>query len=515
MELGARGQRVLLIDEGDGRVVHAKAGGFSIRTMEICRRWGVSEAVRNCGFPDDYPLDIVFCTGMQGYELIRESYPSLGAMPIPNESPERRQRCPQMWFDPILAKAASALPSVHIIYQTRVEELEIGPNGEVIGRCRSLDSDEAFSVSARYAAACDGASSGIRENLGISMSGKPLLNYSISVFFRAPNLLKETNQDPAARWIFVSPSGTVGNLTVVDGRELWRFTYISGRERHDLGALDVPGKLRSVLGDGVEFEVISVLPWRRSELVADSYRAGPIFLVGDSVHSMSPTGGFGANTGIGDAVDIGWKLDAVLRGWGGERLLDSYEVERRPIAIRNAAAATTNYRGWHSTGDTSGLLGPGEEGHRVRRAVGAELLEATRAEWESMGVILGYRYENSPICVPDGSPEPPDDYHTYVPTNRAGHRAPHVWLGENKSTLDLFGDGFVLLDLSDTDRYSQSLIGAATAAGVPLRRYALPPGLESLYSTRLTLVRPDGHVAWRGDQLDLDPSEFLGVVTGN
>ena len=515
LELGFRGQDVLVLDEGDGSVDHPRAGGVSIRTMEFFRRWGIVEDVRGCGFPDDYDLDIVFSTGLEGYELIREPYPSIGQMPIPAESPERRQRCPQMWLDPLLARAALRHPSVRLCYHTRVERLEIDDRGEVLAICTNTETGETITNSARYAVACDGATSGIRADLGIGTSGIPLLNYSVGVFFRSPDLLKITGQHDAARFIFVSPSGPVGNLTVVDGKDLWRFTYMAGQERLDLDALDVEGIMRQVLGDKVAIDILSIAPWRRSQLVADAYRKGPVFLVGDSAHTMSPTGGFGANTGIGEAVDLGWKLDAVLRGWGGEGLLDSYEIERRPIAIRNTAAATSNFKGWYSQADLSRLLEPGVEGDELRRSVGEELVEGTRAEWESKGVILGYRYENSPICVPDGTQEPPDDYRLYVPTNRPGHRAPHAWLSQGRSTLDLFGDGFVLLDLGpDHEAAPALLLDRAHELGIPVRPESLPDSVATLYQSRLTLVRPDGHVAWRGQRLPDELDQLLLRVTG-
>jgi 2-polyprenyl-6-methoxyphenol hydroxylase-like FAD-dependent oxidoreductase len=516
LELGYRDQDVIVLDEGDGSVDHPRAGGVSIRTMEFFRRWGIVEEVRNCGFPDDYDLDIVFSTGLYGYELIREPYPSLGKMPTPAESPERRQRCPQMWMDPILARAAQRNKSVQLRYRTRVTRIEVDKRDEVLAHCVDTRTGQTSIVSARYLVACDGATSGVRTDLGIGSSGIPLLNYSVGVFFRSPGLLGSTGQHDAARFIFVSPSGPVGNLTVVDGKDLWRFTYMAGTERLDLDELDVEGVMRGVLGETVPIEILSVAPWRRSQLVADAYRQGPVFLVGDSAHTMSPTGGFGANTGIGEAVDLGWKLDAVLRGWGGEALLDSYEAERRPIAIRNTAAATSNFRGWYSSADLSRLLEPGPFGDKLRRSVGEELVEGTRAEWESKGVILGYRYEHSPICVPDGSPEPADDYRSYVPTNRPGHRAPHAWLSSGRSTLDLFGDGFVLLDTAPTSDWGcERLLTLAREARVPMRREALPGGLGDIYESRLTLVRPDGHVAWRGDSLPDGLDGLLRTVTGH
>lgn len=514
LELGSRGQDVVVVESGDGVVDHPRAGGLSIRTMEFCRRWGITDQVRNCGFPLDHPLDIVFSTGLQGYELIREHYPALRDMPVPAESPERRQRCPQMWFDPIMAKAASRHASVRIRYRTRLDSLLVEDDGTVRAACTDVTDGSALDLTARYALACDGAASPTRSALGIELSGTPLINYSIGVFFRSEKLVERAGQDPAARFIFVGPDGPIGNLTVVDGADLWRFTYIAGKERPALEQSAVEDVMRGVLGDGVDWEILSIAPWRRSQLVADYYRRGPVFLVGDSAHTMSPTGGFGANTGIGEAVDIGWKLDAVLRGWAGDALLDSYEAERRPVALRNSAAATANFDGWYSAADLTGIRDDGPAADALRVQVGRELLSGTRAEWESKGVILGYRYEDSPVCVPDGTPAPEDDRRTYVPTTRPGHRAPHRWLGPDRSTLDLFGSGFVLIEVAGAAHGSDTFGRAAAQLGIPLRREVLPPDVADLYTTRLTLVRPDGHVAWRGDQEPADAEQILMRVTG-
>jgi 2-polyprenyl-6-methoxyphenol hydroxylase-like FAD-dependent oxidoreductase len=516
LELGWRGQQVLLVDEGTGDITHPRTGAISVRTMEFCRRWGIVGEVRRCGFPADYPLDNVFCTSLSGYELARAEFPSMRAALPPAQSPEGRQRCPQMWFDPILARAAARHPSVTIRYRTHLDELRVQPDGGVLGECHDTDTGERIHVAATYAVACDGAAGGIREQFAIGMSGQPLLNYSINVLFRAPDLLAKVGQGGAARFIFISPTGTLGNITVVNGADIWRFTFLAGKERIDLDAVDLPALLRRVIGrDDVDFEILSIAPWRRSQLVADRYRAGPVLFAGDAVHTMSPTGGFGANTAIGDAVDLGWKLDAVLRGWGGLHLLDSYELERRPVALRNSAASTRNFRGWSAAADTSRILDATPDAERDRRAIGETLLESTRPEWESLGVILGYRYENSPLCVDDGSPEPPDDYSVYVPTNRAGSRAPHAWVDAATSTLDLFGRGYVLLDTGPDDGAAARLLSAAGARGLPLRRAFLPPHAADNYQGRFSLVRPDGHVAWRGDHLAADSDELLDIVSGH
>ena len=282
----------------------------------------------------------------------------------------------------------------------------------------------------------------------------------------------------------------------------------------DLSAFDADAAVRRAFGrEDARFEVTSVVPWRRSQLLAERFRDGRVLLAGDAVHTMSPTGGMGANTGVQDAVDLGWKLEAVLAGWGGDGLLDSVTTERRPAAARAAGFSTGNFRAWTAARDCAEMLDDTTEGAALRARVGHALLESTRVEWESLGLQLGYRYEGSSVCVPDGTPEPPDDHADYVQTARPGHRAPHAWLPDGRSTLDLFGRGFVLLAFVEAQ--PEGLAAAAAARGVPLRTERIDDAaLAALYEAPLVLVRPDGHVAWRGGE-PADADAIIGRVTGH
>jgi 2-polyprenyl-6-methoxyphenol hydroxylase-like FAD-dependent oxidoreductase len=514
-ELGWRGRSCIVLDEGNGVIEHPRTGGISVRTMEHCRRWGIADTVRNNRFPQDYRLDTLFCTSVAGFEVARVSSPSMAETPIPPESPERKVRCPQFWFDPMLSRAAADHPTVSLRYHTRFTHLVQDDDG-VTAFAEDLRDGAQLEFRAKYLIGCDGPLSPVREQLGIAMSGIPLLNYSVNILFSSPTLLERAGQDAAERFIIVTPEGTWGNFTVVDGRGMWRLTLIRDEEKLDLETFDAKAEIRRGVGiDDLELEVHSVKPWRRTQLVADAYSDGRIFLCGDSLHTMSPTGGFGVNTGIGDAVDLGWKLDAVLSGWGGPQLLDSYETERRPVGIRNATAATANFKGWLASTDRAELLEDTPSGEQVRAAVGQELLEATHAEWESLGVILGYRYEDSPLCVPDGTPATPDDQSTYVPTARPGSRAPHAWLPDGRSTLDLFGHGFVLLHQAGGATETEPVVKAAAATGVPVTAQEVPTNVTDLYEARFTLVRPDGHVAWRSNSAPEDAEALLDYVRGS
>jgi hypothetical protein len=224
------------------------------------------------------------------------------------------------------------------------------------------------------------------------------------------------------------------------------------------------------------------------------------------------------NTGIGDAVDLGWKVEAVLRGWGGEHLLRSYPAERRPVALRNVAVSSQNLSRMLATRarrPPPELFEQSPQGDAVRREYGTWFTEIMRHEWFMNGVHLGYRYDGSPIVWPDGSAAPPLESMTYTQTARPGARAPHVWLPDGRSTLDLFGRGFVLLRLTADAPSGGSLRMAAEQRGAPLNIVTLDsPEVLQAYQARLVLIRPDGHVVWRGDQEPQDAGVVMDVIRG-
>lgn len=536
LELGWRGVGCIVIDQHDGRFLLPRASGIAVRTMEFCRRWGIVDQVHAAGFPHDFPLDIIFCTSLTGHLVARDPYPPLGQLPPLDFSPENKYRCPQHMFDPVLERAAQAYPSVSVRRRCRLESFEDRGN-EVVATVAKLehsmaynfDKDaktaaaegaaapgERFTIRAQYMVGCDGVNSGVREALGIGTEGNPALSYSISALIEAPDLLRHHDKGGSERYIFIGPEGVWGNLTVVDGRSGWRLTIAGSEEKLDLATFDMEAAVRRCLGsDAIPFKITTVTPWRRRQIVSTRMRKGRVFLAGDAVHAMSPTGGFGMSTGAGDSVDLGWKLEAVLRGWGGPNLLESYEVERHPVALRNTAAAAGNFKPWKTKLDYSRVLDDTPRGERDRQQIGAALLQAFKGEWETWGTTMGYCYDPSPICVPDGTPMPADNPMVYEQMARPGSRAPHAWLADGRSTIDLFGRGFVLLQFGPAGAEAKRLVAAADKSGVPLR--IVPVGeqrVAALYGRRFVLVRPDGHVAWRGDALPQDVAHLLDVVRG-
>ncbi len=515
LDLAWRGVPCTIIDQRDGSISTPKLGAISVRTMEFCRRWGIVDRVHATPFRQDYGLDMVFCTTLTGHFLARHKYPSIQDDPIPQESPEKKWRCPQLWFDPMLASCVREYDSVSMRYLMRLDSFEQNED-KVIARMTNLKTNEEELIVADYLVGCDGAGSTVRRQLEIPMEGNPMLDHSAAIFFRSAELLTCHQMGDAERFLLVGPDGFWGNITAMDGRELWRMTVLSNEREVEQVCRDADQWVRRGIGrNDVPFEVLSALPWRRSQLTASRYGRGRVLLAGDSAHTMSPTGGFGMNTGMGDAVDLSWKLEAMLKGWGGLQLLESYDAERRPIGVRNVNASAHNYFALKSVTDCSAIYDETPEGEAVRASVGDAIAAATHTEWETLGIHLGYRYENSPICVQDGSPAPEDSPRYYIPTSRPGHRAPHAWLDDGRSTLDLFGRGFVLLRFGQLPLDVTPLVEAASARKLPLSVVDIAsPEIAQLYERKLVLVRPDGHCAWRSDTLPQDALAVIDKVRG-
>ena len=516
LDLAIRGVRSILVERDAGTAVEllAKAGTLNERTMEYCRWLGISDAVANVGFPDDHPRDTVYCTALNGFVLGRDYRPSTKDRAPAPESPEILRKCPQFLFDPLLAKAVQERGMTRILYGA--SWLAGTQDADGVTSALAVGADgRAVTVHSKYLVACDGAGSAVRRAAGIEFEGRQL-DYSVSAMIEVEHLEDYHPLGRAERYMFIGTEGTWANLTAVDGRALWRLSLVGSEERLAPGKLDVDAIMRRAMGsDRGQWAVRRVMPWRRSQFTADRYVNGRIALAGDAAHTTSPTGGHGLNTGIGDISDLGWMLDALLRGWGGDQLLAAYNAERRPVAIRNGTSSTRNYGAWVQAVGRDLVLDDTPAGEAQRRAVGDQMNAMLASEWHSFGVAMGYRYDASPIVIPDGVPPTPDEPGDYVQTARPGHRAPHAWLADGRSTIDLFGDGFTLLRLGFAGDVTP-LTAAAADRGVPVRVIAVDdPAIARLYERQLVLVRPDGMVAWRADSLPDDVSALLSTVTGN
>lgn len=565
-ELGWRGLSCILLEQTDGIVTQPKMDGIDLRVMEFCRRWGIVDQMREYGFPENYPQDMVYVTSLNGYELGRESFASPAGGPEMRHSapsPESRIRCPQTHFDPILQRLAKSFPTVQLRFHAAYETHTQDDDGVTVNY-RSADG-ASHTLRSRYMVGCDGANSVVRKQLDIPFTGVGHLNYTTNVLFHCKDLFAYNRHRPGYRWLFIGTEGVYATLSTMNGKDLWR-AQLFNDERKNLTEDEARSRLERMVGQPFDCEIRAVLHWSRRELVAESYRQGRVFLAGDAAHATSPTGGFGMNTGIKDAVDLAWKIDATLKGWGGDKLLDSYDLERRPMGKRAVREATGNWFRMNSTGAHPNLLEPNYEGALLRHEVGRRYSATMLREWYKLGIDLGYVYRDSPICVPDVTPPdtpamaqasqtsdgqtagtapdtlkatlsngkrlrpstirewqrliqheaegytvkldwqelPTAEVMVYLQSTEPGARAPHVWLDNGSSTLDWFGRDFVLLKLSLAEQAhdDHDLVAAAHAAGLPLRVITCTEAaVREEYAIPYVLVRPDGHVAWRGASL--------------
>jgi len=497
-------------DRGTGTEQLAKAGGLNERTLEFCRKWGIRERVVHWGGPEDHPKETCYCTSLTGHIIGRDQ----SVRDQTQFSPERWTKCPQFVFDPLLAEMVGRTDLATIRYSTRFDGLTQDDDG-VTADLTDLQSGRSLKARAQFLVGCDGAGSLVREEINVPFDGKTL-DYSVSVMIRIAEFERYHNLGQVERFMFVGPQGTWANITSVDYRDIWRFVFVGSKAKLDLAHFDIAAEMRRAFGSiDVPFEILRIVPWQRSQKTAGRFRVGRVLLAGDAAHTTSPTGGHGLNTGLGDVSALGWMLAALAQGWGGPTLLDAYDQERRPIAVRNGSSSTKNYTQWVGGTDYSLVLADGPEGEVARERIGDALSAGLKPEWKSLGIVLGYRYENSPVIVPDGVPPPPDDPSDYIPTARPGHRVPHAWLPDGRSTLDLFTQGYTLLRLGAAPPDIDALLAAAKRCGMPLRVVDIDKDeITELYDCRLLLVRPDGHSVWRGETLPQDVDQLVDTVRG-
>jgi 2-polyprenyl-6-methoxyphenol hydroxylase-like FAD-dependent oxidoreductase len=492
-ELGLRGVDCMLVEKRDGSIRVPKQSMVSSRNMEFCRRWGIAQTVRTAVWPESHPRDFVYLDTLRGRELLRVKMPSFAQRDPRDYTPEAPCPCPQIYFDPILNARVETFPNVAVAYNTSLAGFEQDKEGVAV-RLTDSTTRAPRAVRARYLVGCDGPAGLVRQMLGIELEGLGKVANSVNLFFRSPELPAIHDKGWARFYRVIDETGCWGELIPIDGKELFRLTVFD----EPLSAADPHFLLYKMAGGEFPYEMLSVSPWERRDYVAHSYCNGRVFIAGDAAHECSPTGGIGMHTGLEEVINLAWKLEAVLRGWGGPALLASYELERRPIAVRNVEYATRSFLALAGIPGWRGGANPTDWG--------------PDRGWFSVPEHLKsqYCYENSSICMADGTPEPEPVTPKFVPSTRPGSRAPHAWLTDGRSTIDLCGDSFVLLRVGTDPPSASELIETARMRQVPLREIALAdPDIATLYARKLVLVRPDGHVAWRGDEA---PSDALAII---
>jgi 2-polyprenyl-6-methoxyphenol hydroxylase-like FAD-dependent oxidoreductase len=518
-DLAWRSVDCLLVDPRMAIDSHPRAISIGVRSMEHFRRLGLDQRVIDAGVPRSRALDVVYTTRMLRREVHRFRIPSIDDLDARREalardipevaaSPFYKTWTAQAPLERVLTRHLASVPGVESRMGWRLESF-LEHEDRVEARVVEDATGRTETVRADFLVGCDGASSAVRAGLGVSMSGRGALGAALGLYFRSPALRARLGD--GVMWWMLAP-GCGGTVYMIDGGDEFVFNrYFAAGETPRVD--DPVALIQSAIGEPLPVELISALDWTPRQLVADSYGTRRVFLAGDACHLFVPTGGFGMNTGIGDAVDLAWKIEAMLAGWGGPRLMASYEAERRPVGLANTLEAADNFQRSGDLAPSRDIEDDGEAGDRARRAM-AERLPPKIKHFAPIGVHLGRAYEGSPLIAPDGTPAPPFDPAAYAPTARPGHRAPHVWIGPGRSTLDLFGRGFALLCFDDA-RGAGPMAAAARAAGVPLRVEAIDNSEAArIYERRFVLVRPDGHVAWRGDSPPADCAEIIDVARG-
>ncbi|HEX3792799.1 MAG TPA: FAD-dependent monooxygenase [Pseudonocardiaceae bacterium] len=514
IELGQRGIAVRLVDRRPeiGRL--PKMERCNARTMENFRRLGIADEIRAAGLPADIPMDVFVCVrDITRPPLVHHRYPSVaqakehgqavndGSLPL-----EPYQLISQYTLEPLLRRVAERTPGVEVRFGQELVDFNQDGDG-VTARLRDRDGVE-HDLRSSYLVGADGAGSTVRQQLGVELSGTSLLRMR-QALFRCDDLFDRI------------PIGRGRHYHIADDRS--SFLIVQDDTKHfSLHAtvdsdIEMPALFESVVGMPIEYETLYVGEWTQRLMVADRYRDRRVFLAGDAAHLVIPTGGLGMNTGAGDAVDLGWKLAATLRGWGGEGLLDAYQTERHLVGTRAVAAsgkAAAGRRRWRSLWRPE-ITGDSPAGAAVR----TELAEVADREqrWSNdlLGIELGYRYEGSPLIAAEPGQGPSLESFSYQPTTWPGARLPHLWLADGTAIQDHLGPGYTMLHAPGVDVPAE--IGACFEHyGAPYTTFEVrSPAATAVYGDHpLILVRPDLHVAWRGSRLD-DPSTLVAQVTGH
>ena len=513
LDLGQRGVQCTLIERNATSIQLPKMERCNARTMEIYRRLGIAEKIRAAGLPRAAPMDVFLAMSMSGPPLVRLPYPSVteakAEIAAHNDGRplEPYQLISQYTLEPLLRSIVEAQPTVTVRFGC--ELLSFTQDAEsVTARVGTRGSEQ--TIRAAYLVGCDGGSSTVRKQLGIRLQGEGNIRELRQALFHCPDLYERI------------PMGKGRHYHIADG-PLFPFIILQDSTRHwtlhaaAASDAEMAEIFRNALGMPMAFEMLSVNQWTQHLLCAERYGEGRVFIAGDAAHLVIPTGGLGMNTGVGDAIDLSWKLAATLGGWGGPHLLASYEQERRPIGLRNVKASGAAMRGrlswraaWHPDARKST-----PEGAAIRAEMARRFDVEQRKVTEILGIEAGYRYVRSPLVWPEAGDGPDPDNPRYIPTTWPGARLPHAWLDDGTALHDRMGPGYTLLRLGGSQADVSSLEQAWQSLGAPLEMLDIPDRrVREIAGFDLLLVRPDLHVAWRANRLSDDAGIIAAVATG-
>jgi 2-polyprenyl-6-methoxyphenol hydroxylase-like FAD-dependent oxidoreductase len=528
IELGRRGIPCVVAEEDAGPPQFPKANATTSRSMEHYRRLGFAPEIRALGLPLDHPQDIAYFTRYATHEMARVPWRSRREAVAAREeansrwpTPEPLHRTQQMYIEPVLMRQAARWPAVDLRFGWRVVKVHASEDGAAAtleeiatGRRETIESD--------YVVGADGPRSIVRESAGIGYQGWSgeerdfMGGRMLALYFRSRDF-----------------------YDLVPARRCWQYWAVNRERRSFLCSIDGEGLLvyhtqlprgeapteafartSLALSTGRDFpiETIGTATWTAGfTLVAERYadRHGRAYLAGDAAHLFTPTGGQGYNTAVDDCANLGWKLAAACQGWGGRALLGTYETERKPIGHRNTGFARAMADSIGRMEIPANLEEETAEGAHSRAALGQKLVEHCNREFDIPGIHFGVFYGGSPIVCDDGTPPPADDWHHYAPHATPGARAPHLWVSEGESIFDRFGRDLTLLRLGDASHDASGFEAAARRRGASIDVVDVSlPEARDLYGRDLVLVRPDQHVAWRGNSPPADPQSVIDRVLG-
>ena len=524
MDLASRGVQVVIAEiRRAGEPPSVKCNHVSARSMEVFRRLGIVHQVRNGGLPADFPNDCAYRTAVVGRELARipipcraDRYTAKDGPDTDWPTPEPPHRINQIYLEPILFAGARDRPQIKILNRVEVERFDQTLAG-ITAHARDLDTHRGITIAADYLIGCDGGRSVVRKLIGARFAGTDVVQRVQSSYIHAPQLKDMIVQKPAWMTMSLNPR-RCGTTVSIDGKDSWLVHNHLSPHETDFESVDRDWALRNILGvdDRFRYEVIGKEDWVGRRLVADRFRDRRAFICGDAAHLWMPYAGYGMNAGIADAADLCWMLAAVLQGWANPAMLDAYEAERQPIteqvshfAMNHALAVIDQKRAVPPEVEWDGAMGD-----EVRDRIGRAAYELNVQQYCCAGLNFGYYYDQSPIIAYDGEAPPPYSMGAFTASTVPGARAPHVWLANDRSLLDELGPAYSLL------RFDQAvdvgpLLDAAAQSCVPIRLIDVDRSRASSdVAESLLIVRPDSHIAWRGNAVPCRISPLLDRLRG-
>ena len=513
IDLGRRGVRCTLIEQKTAPHMWPKMERCNARSMEIYRRLGLAEKIRDAGLPSDVPMDVFIVLSLAEPPLLHLPYPSVteakaeiaarndGTLPR-----EPYQLISQYTLEPLLKSVAETLPSVTVRYGCEFISFTQDANS-VSAEVKSNGATS--TIAAQYLIGCDGGTSSVRKQLDIKLAGEGNILQLRQALYRCDELFDRIPIGKGRHYHVADSQST--QLIVQDSTR--HFTLHSVVKKDE----DMAAMFEKAIAMPVQYEMLYVGEWRQNLLVADRFMDRRVLLAGDAVHLMIPTGGLGMNTGVGDAIDLGWKLAATLQGWGGPGLLESYEFERRRVGERNVGAsryASLGRRKWRAQWRPD-IADNTPAGAATRANLVAIADVEQRKTNEMTGAELGYNYFGSPLIAAEPD-EPFYDFIDYRPSTVPGVRLPHAWLDDGRAVQDCIGDGYTLIRVGGSKADTAGLAGAFRARGAPFTALDLAgQAARDIYGFDLVLVRPDLHVVWRSNRPPENPAKLAAAATGH